>query len=74
MGKPNSKPKESTKETNTLVEGPQTITRSSGFHLVEIHLPSVGVSLLALALLVLVVFLVVISYRKFQRRFAARRP
>ncbi len=48
----------------------QIVTSSSGFHMLEIHAPSVGAALLGLALMVLLVLLGVCLYKRYQRRAA----
>lgn len=75
MGKPNSKPKESgTDQHNTLQDHPVTIVQeSSGFHMFELHLPSMGFSFFAVFIILLVMYVAFKVYRHYLKSRDARR-
>ena len=60
------------KKTKISNEIPVNDNRSSGFHLLEIHLPSIGLGAVTLGLLILAA--VVIYYLAYRYRAMSRRP
>lgn len=62
------------RESNTLVQNPNSfVEKSSGFHMVEIHLPSVGISTFMFIVLLIVFVVLFMTYRRWVRKQEQRR-
>lgn len=61
-------------ESNTLVQNPNSfVEKSSGFHMIEIHLPSLGMSMTAFIVLLLLFAALFAAYRRYVRKQEQRR-
>lgn len=61
-------------QENTLVQNPHSfVEKSSGFHIIEVHMPSVGFSMTAFVIALIIFAALFAAYRRFVRKQEQRR-